>query len=562
MAGLERKMIVGRYLALIPALALTLGLAFALPADARAPQRAAVGAERIDPKLYAAIRQEGLQHSQAMRFATSLADGVGARLMGSPNLRKAYDWAQDQLRDLGMSDVHLEDMGEFGLSWRQDNAWMRMSAPDSMVFVAQAGPWSISSQGVREGEAVAVELTSPADFDRYRGKLAGKIVLLGPMRPVPQPSEPFSVRYSTAALSSGAAVQTQRAYYATRAEHLAARSQDYLFKAERQHFLQSEHVLAVVIPSRDADAGGGTGDLEMDNSEFGGRGWRADERPAFPVMFVAIEDFGRAWRLATTGTAVELQFDIATSEFGEHEHGYNVVADIEGSDPRLSPQTVLVGAHLDSWASGTGATDDGAGVAIALEAVRILRAVGARPRRTMRIVLYGGEEEGLLGSEAYAAEHLGSIPRSTAPDQLALPVSGWRRRTGPMTPGPDYPTFDVAYNLDHGGGRIRAVFAGGNPALAAIYRRWIAPLKDLGVETVFDMKSFPADQSTYTELDLSGVQFLQDPLDYDSRAHHSNMDTVERLSPPDMAQAATVTAIFLINSADRDAQLPRPPARR
>jgi Zn-dependent M28 family amino/carboxypeptidase len=188
--------------------------------------------------------------------------------------------------------------------------------------------------------------------------------------------------------------------------------------------------------------------------------------------------------------------------------------------------------------------------------------VGAQPRRTIRVVLYGGEEEGLLGSEAYAAKHLGQVPRSTDADQLALPVSGWRRRIGPMTPGPEYPAFDVAYNLDHGDGRIRAVFAGGNPALANVYRQWIASLRDLGVQTVFDMKSWPADQSTFSELDLPGVLFLQDPLDYDSRSHHTNMDTVERISPPDIAQAATVTAIFLINSADREAPLPRPAPRQ
>jgi hypothetical protein len=544
------------------ALALTLGLVAASPVGAAAAQRGAASAERVDPKLYAAIRREGLQHSQAMGFVTGLADGIGARLMGSPNLRKAYSWSQDQLRGLGASDVHVEDMGEFGLSWRQDNAWMRMSAPDSMVFIAQAGPWSASSHGVQEGDAVAAEISSAVDFERYRGKLAGKIVLLGPMRPVPQPAAPLSVRYSDKALSSGAAVQAQRDYYATRAEHLAARSREYLFKAERLRFLEAEHVLAVVIPSRDAESGGGTGLLELDNSELGGRVWRAAERPTFPVMFVAIEDFGRAWRLARGGAPVKLQFDIATTDLGEHEHGYNVIGDIKGSDPRLAPQIVLVGAHLDSWASGTGATDDGAGVAIALEAVRILHAVGAQPRRTIRVVLYGGEEEGLLGSEAYAAKHLGQVPRSTDADQLALPVSGWRRRIGPMTPGPEYPAFDVAYNLDHGDGRIRAVFAGGNPALANVYRQWIASLRDLGVQTVFDMKSWPADQSTFSELDLPGVLFLQDPLDYDSRSHHTNMDTVERISPPDIAQAATVTAIFLINSADREAPLPRPAPRQ
>ena len=514
-------------------------------------------AQAPDPRLYAAIREEGLNHSQVMGFATSLADGVGGRLMGSPNMRRACDWSQAELTRLGLSNVHLEPIGTFGLNWRQKLAWVRMSAPDSMMFVAQAAPWSVATKGPIEGEVVAVALDNDADLTRLRGALAGKIVLLGPLRPTSPPGQLFT-RYTDDEVLDGAAAQAVTAYYKTVGERRVRQAQEALFKARRNAFLAAEGVRAVILPSRETDAGGGSGILAIDGSELGGRPWIAAERPPFPIAYVAIEDFGRAWRLARSGAAVRLQLDIQTEE-AEAEPGYNVVADLPGSDPALAPRIVLVGAHLDSWAAGTGAVDNGAGVAATLEAVRILKALSLKPRRTIRVVLYGGEEEGLLGSEAYARQHLGHIPRSTAPDQLALAVEGRRQKVGPLQTQPGYDDFTVAYNLDGGSGRIRAVFAGGNPALAATYRQWIAPLKDLGVLAVYDGPHWPADQSTFTEIGLPGVSFLQDPLDYDSRAHHTNLDTLERISPQDLAQAATVLAIFLINSADADARLPRPP---
>lgn len=514
-------------------------------------------AQAPDPRLYAAIREEGLNHSQVMGFATSLADGVGGRLMGSPNMRRAYDWSQAELTRLGLSNVHLEPIGTFGLNWRQKLAWVRMSAPDSMMFVAQAAPWSVATRGPIEGEAVAVALDNDADLIRLRGALAGKIVLLGPLRPTSPPGQLFT-RYTDDEVLDGAAAQAVTAYYKTVGERRARQAQEALFKARRDAFLAAEGVRAVILPSRETDAGGGSGILAIDGSELGGRPWIAAERPPFPIAYVAIEDFGRAWRLARSGAAVRLQLDIQTEE-AEAEPGYNVVADLPGSDPALAPRIVLVGAHLDSWAAGTGAVDNGAGVAATLEAVRILKALSLKPRRTIRVVLYGGEEEGLLGSEAYARQHLGHIPRSTAPDQMALAVEGRRQKVGPLQTQPGYADFSAAYNLDGGSGRIRAVFAGGNPALAATYRQWIAPLKDLGVLAVYDGPHWPADQSTFTEIGLPGVSFLQDPLDYDSRAHHTNLDTLERISPQDLAQAATVLAIFLINSANADARLPRPP---
>lgn len=518
-------------------------LAFARPALAGATP---------DVALYQAIREEGLKRGQVMTYAAGLADGVGARLMGSPNMRRAYDWSLARLRELGLSDPRLEPIGPFGLSWRQVRAWARMTAPDGALFVALAGSWSVATNGVIEAEVVAVQLATDEDLQREAGRLRGKIVLLNPPPAVASGTEAPIVRYTDEQVVRGEAAEAVRAYYSTVTERRARQGREGLFKARRNAFLAAEGVRAVIL-----SGGAEPGVMAVDGSELGGRPWLVAERPTFPVLHIASEAYGRCWRLARGGTSVRLQMEIVTEEGDPAEPGYNVVAELPGADPKLEAQVVLMGAHLDSWAMGTGAADDGAGVAATLEAIRVLRALKLKPRRTIRVVLYGGEEQGLYGSEAYARQRLGHVPRSTAPEQMALPVEGRRAKVGPLQKGPEYEDFSVAFNLDGGSGRIRGVFTGGNPALAELYRGWIAPLKDLGVLAVYDGPHWPADQSTFTEIGLPGISFLQDPLDYDSRAHHTNLDTLERLSPEDLAQCATVLAIFLLNSANADARAPR-----
>lgn len=507
----------------------------------------------LDLGLYQAIREEGLGRSQVMTYAAGLADGIGARLMGSPNMRRAYDWSLARLRELGMSDPRLEPIGPFGLSWRQVRAWARITAPDGAPFIAQAGPWSVATNGVIEAEVVAVRLDTDEDLAREKGRLADKIVLLGPPKAAPAPG-PAVVRYTDEQVIKGDAAEAVRAYYRTVAERRVRQGREGLFKARRNVFLADEGVRAVVVDA----SGGEPGVLTIDGAELGGRPWLATERPSFPVLYAAGEAFGRCWRLTRAGTRVRLQMEIVTEEGDPNEPGYNVVAELPGSDPARRAKIVLAGAHIDSWAAGTGAADNGAGVAATLEAVRILRAVNLKPRRTIRVVLYGGEEQGLYGSEAYARQRLGYIPRSTAPEQMALPVEGRRAKIGLLRKGAEYDDLTVAFNLDGGSGRIRGVFIGGDPILADRYRNWIAPLKDLGVLAVYDGPHWPADQSTFTEIGLPGISFLQDPLDYDSRAHHTNLDTLERLAPDDLAQAATVLAIFLANSANHDPRGPKP----
>ncbi len=370
-------------------------------------------------------------------------------------------------------------------------------------------------------------------------------MLLGPLRPVPPVTEPLWRTWSDDDLASGKAAEPAKLFhqqFEARSEKREARA---AAAARKGAFLAAEQVLAVVTVSPNNDLGnGGAGNIIVGTSAVSAKGWTSDTRPPFPVLVASVESFGRAWRLAKAGTPVTLRFDVDTTTFSEHEHGYNVVAEIPGSDPKLKAQVVMLGAHLDSWSAGTGAVDNGAGVATVLDVVRILRAVEAKPRRTIRVVLFCAEEQGLVGSKAYVATHFG-YSTAMKPPRLGEIVAAADLKTLPA-----YEGLSAYYNMDHGPGRIRGVFAGGNAEMGGIFAEWIKPLGDLGVGTVVAHRYYAADQSSFEQVGLPGVSFLQDGLDYDTRAHHSNLDTLERVSPGDLAQVATVMAIFVLKTAD------------
>jgi Zn-dependent M28 family amino/carboxypeptidase len=277
-----------------------------------------------------------------------------------------------------------------------------------------------------------------------------------------------------------------------------------------------------------------------------------------PVVVMAIENYGRISRLLAHNVPVKVEMNVDVKFTGDHEHGYDTVAEIPGTDPALKDQVVMLGGHLDSWASGTGATDNGAGTIVAMEAVRILKALNIQPRRTIRIALWSGEEEGLFGSRGYVKNHYGSFPLSTDPDQVKLPEY-IRKAAGPIETKPEWKDLDVYFNVDNGSGRIRGIYLQGNAAAAPIFAQWIAPLKDLAVTTITMANTGGTDHLSYDAVGLPGFQFIQDSLDYESRTHHSNQDVYERLQPGDLAQIATVEAIFVYNAAMRDAMFPRKP---
>ena len=512
--------------------------------------------ESLDYTMYQRIRDEGLSHSHVMEFASALMDGIGPRLTGSPNVKRANDWTRDQLAAMGCSNAHLEDWGEFGMGWQQLNAWTRMASPDTAVFITQAAPWSPSSNGAVNGQAIWMDVKEEKDLANYKGKLAGKVVLLGDMREVKPIEKPLFQRMDDKDLAK----VVEYPLTSERPDYLQEIAKRGGLREKTVQLLTSEHALAVVLPSRDSRDGGGSGGTIFDDSSRG-LGWfiyQREHAQPLPVVIMAIENYGRVYRLLKANVPVTIELNVDVKFTGDHEHGFDTIAEIPGTDPKLKDEIVMLGGHLDSWAAATGATDNGAGTVVAMEVMRIFNALQIKPRRTIRVGLWTGEEEGEFGSLNYVRQHFGVVPLSTAPDQLKLPE--WMRKpAGPIQLKPDQQKISGYFNLDNGTGKILGVYLEQNAAVAPIFTQWIEPLKDLGVTAITMRGTEGTDHESFDAVGIPGFQFVQDKLDYSSRTHHSNMDTYERLQPGDLAQAATVEAIFVYNTAMRDQMLPRKP---
>jgi carboxypeptidase Q len=513
--------------------------------------------ENLDFTMYQRVRDEGLGHSHVMEYASALMDGIGPRLTGSPNLKRANEWTRDRFTAMGCSNAHLEDWGEFGMGWRQLNTWARMTSPDNAVFIAQALPWSPSSKGPVSGRAVWVDAKEDKDLDKYKGKLAGKIVFFGEMREVKPVDKPLFERKDDADLK-------KINEYPVHHEDFDKEFQEFVKKLEFREkvgqFLVAEHALAVVVPSRDGRNGGGSGGTIFDDGGSG-MGWftyKREHAEPLPAFVMAIENYGRVYRLVKANVPVTIEMNTESEFTGDHEHGFDTIAEIPGTDPKLKDEVVMVGGHLDSWASGTGATDNGAGTVVAMEVMRILNALHVQPRRTIRVGLWTGEEQGEFGSYGYVKQHFGFVPLSTAPDQVKLPEF-LRKPAGPVQLKPEQQKISGYFNVDNGSGKIRGVYLQENASVAPIFQQWIAPLNDLGVTTLTMRNTGGTDHEAFDSVGIPGFQFIQDQLDYGSRTHHSNMDVYERLQPDDLAQAAVVETIFVYNTAMRDQMLPRKP---
>jgi len=517
--------------------------------------------ETLDLNMYQRIRDEGLNHSHVMEFASALMDGIGPRLTGSPNLAKANAWTRDTLTKIGLENAHLEDWGEFGLGWQQINTWAHMVTPDTAVLIVQATPWSPATAGPVTGDVVFVTIQDEKDFDKYKGTLAGKVVLFGAMRDVPNVDKPLFERYTDKELEDIAQIEVSGNAGGLSPEmqaRMRTRMERFRLIDRIAQFFYDEKVAAVIEPSRDGKNGGGSGGTLFDDNgaTLGRTPYVAEHRVKIPVVVAAIESYGRLYRLTQAHAPVSVEINVDTKFTGEHEHGYDTVAEIPGTDPKLKEQVVMLGGHLDSWIGGTGATDNGAGTVVAMEAVRILKALDVKPRRTIRIALWTGEEQGIFGSKGYCTIHFGSAKLSTAPDQVMLPEF-MRRAAGPLEVKPEQKLISAYFNVDNGTGKIRGVYTQGNAAIAPIFAQWIAPLKDLGVTTITNQNTGGTDHLSFDAVGIPGFQFIQDMLDYEARTHHSNEDVMERMQPADLKQIATVEAIFVYNAAQRDQMLPR-----
>ena len=517
--------------------------------------------ENIDLAMYQRIRDEGLQHGKVMEFGGALADGIGPRLTGSPNMAKANAWTRDTLTAIGLSNAHLEDWGEFGMGWQQVNTWARMVSPDPEPLWMQAAPWSPATNGPVSGEVVYIDPAN-VNADRLKGTLGGKIVLLGAMRPTPDITEPLFHRYTDEELKAmesatgngGRGVPAGQTREQLQAERLRQAAQ----RAAILKVILAENPAAIITPSRDGGDGGGTGIIFDDNGANLVRNAQVAENAVkVPNAVMMVEHYNRLARMVQNHVPVTVEVNIEAKVTGEHEHGFDTVAEIPGTDPELKDQVVMVGGHLDSWISGTGATDNGAGSIVAMEAVRILKALDLHPRRTIRIALWSGEEEGLFGSQGYVRLHFGTFAAPATADAAGTP--GFMGRHGALTTTAEWDKLDAYYNLDNGTGKVRGVYTQGNVAIAPIFAQWIAPLADLGVTTITNRNTGGTDHLSFDAVGLPGFQFIQDPMDYETRVHHSDMDTYDRLHQADLEQAAIVEAIFLWNTSQRDAMMPRKP---
>ncbi|MES2390203.1 MAG: M20/M25/M40 family metallo-hydrolase [Acidobacteriota bacterium] len=518
-------------------------------------------AQQPDLAMYGRIRTEGFSHSRVMDYASALFDDIGPRLTGSPNLARANAWTRDQFTAMGAANSHLESWGDFGMGWRQISTTVDLASPDTAVFIAQATPWSPATPGLIHADVIAVpSFAKPEDFAAWKGKLKGKVILYGKAPAIKPDPKPLLEHYDPKDLDSIASYPPSLDFREQHIDNLTpdqwSKAFKYInFKEQITRFFHEQGAVAILVSSYAGDGG----IMRDDNNEaFGQRVFMPDHKQPVPSAVIANEAFGRISRLLDHNVPVAVAVNINTQFTGDHEQGWNTIAEIPGTDPAFAGQYVLAGGHLDSWIAGTGATDDGAGVIIAMEAMRILTTLHVHPRRTIRVALWSGEEETEGGSMGYVDQHIASVGLSTTPDQMEVPAF-LRERTGVVTPKADYDKLTAYFNIDNGGGKLLGIYAEDNTAIASTFEQWIAPLKDLGVTTVTLRPSGSSDQDAFEAAGIPAFQFIQDPRDYETRSAHTNQDTYERLSPDDLKQAAVVEAIFLYNAAMSDTQLPRKP---
>jgi carboxypeptidase Q len=499
--------------------------------------------ERIDYDMVTRIRQEGFRDSKVMEIASGIVDGIGARLTGSPNMKKANEWTRDKLAEWGLANAHLESWGPFGRGWSYQSVSVRMTSPDVAELLALPKAWSPGTNGPVRGKVVLAKLTAVEDLEKQRGKLAGRIVLTDEMRDVKPQEKAALERYDDKALEELWEYGAPALRSPFTPEEFRRRRE---FRRALNKFLEEEKPLAVIDPGA---LDGGTFRVQQSGS------YKKGEPIGVPSLVMSIEHYGRIARLLAQKKDVELELDVRTRFYDDDPMSYNTVAEIPGTNK--SGELVMLGGHLDSWHGGTGATDNAAGVAVAMEAVRILEALGAKPRRTIRIALWSGEEEGLLGSEAYVMQHFATRPMPADPKEKEN--FSLRRATGPLTVKPEHAKLAAYFNVDNGTGKIRGIYAQENAAVVPIFEKWLEPLKDLGATTVTMRNTRGTDHESFDAVGLPGFQFVQDKIEYDTRTHHTNQDVYERLQPDDLMQASVVLATFVWQAAMRDQKLPRKP---
>ena len=527
------------------------------------------------------IKDEGMNRSQVMQTLSYLSDVIGPRLTASPGMKRANEWTRDQLTKWGLQNAHLEAWGPFGRGWTLKRFSAQVTEPLDIPLIAYPKAWSPGLASPLTADVVYVDARTEADLEKFKGKLNGKIVLTAPMREVPAHFEAPGTRLNEKDLLTLADAPEPRpgGNRGNFAANPTFRAQ-FEFAAAKLRFFQTEGAALLIDPSR-----GDGGTLFVQSAQVPSpprdpnatgpalRGTPPYDKSApkvTPQLVLAVEHYNRIARMLQAGEPVKMTVDLSVAWQDADLMGYNTVAEIPGTD--LKDEIVMLGGHMDSWHSGTGATDNGAGVSVAMEAVRIIQALGLKPRRTIRIALWSGEEQGLLGSRAYVAEHFGTLQ---TPTTSAAPATGGGNTnamgggagngnvTGAAPAGPvlvkkaEYDRLSGYFNLDNGTGKVRGVYLQGNESVRSLFRQWLMPFRDMGAATLSISNTGGTDHLSFDGIGLPGFQFIQDEIEYDTRTHHSNQDVFDRIQGDDMKQAATIMAAFVYQTAMRDEKLPR-----
>jgi hypothetical protein len=520
--------------------------------------------ERVDLTAMAKIREEGLQRSQVMQTASYLTDVFGPRLTNSPNIRAAAQWTMKKMTEWGLTNVKLESWGPFGRGWSNERTYAGMVKPYPLPLIAYPRAWTPGTNGTVSGDVVLAVINTPEDLENCRGKLGGKFVMTTAASNLPAQFQPSGSRFTDEQLAQmanppqrgrggrggqGGGARGDGAAPARLPGQLCggtfpppqaprgrgAQQQQQAFVNQRNRFYIEEGVLALVSTGQPArGAAGGTVFVQ-------GGGNRGVKDPPVPAQVaLAAEHYGILMRNVEKGLPVTLEMNIENKFHDDDLNSFNVVGEIPGTDK--ADEVVMVGAHFDSWHTGTGATDNAAGSAVMMEVMRILKTTGLPLRRTVRIALWTGEEQGLFGSQAYVRDHFANR------DTMALK--------------PDHAKMSVYFNVDNGTGQIRGVYIEGNESARPVFEAWMQPFRDFGMTTLSPRGTGGTDHTNFDAVGLPGFQFIQDDIEYDTRTHHSNMDVYERLQSKDLMQNAVIVASFVYNAATREALFPRKPLPR
>lgn len=494
--------------------------------------------EEINQEVNKIIRKHGLEESQVMEIASWMTDVHGPRLTGSPQLDKATEWAVQQLKDWGYQNVHTDEWGPFGRGWELEHFEMHCSAPNYFPIIAYPKAWTPSTDGLVEGEVIYLDAGTEEELETYRGKLKGKFVMIDTLRKVKEWFEGNAKRMTPEDLlaKANAGAPTPRVF---RNYPRSGRS----FVRALRAFLYEEKPAALLDRSYKGDLG--TVFVSGARAKEGSA--RDEGAEVLPQVTVSVEHYNRIFRLLAKGISVSIKMEIKASFHNEDGMEHNIIAEIPGTD--LKDEVVMFGAHFDSWHTSTGATDNAAGSSVMMEAARILmetlKESGIKPRRTLRIALWTGEEQGLLGSRAYVKKNFAET------DRLGNLLNVKEEQS----------KISAYYNLDNGTGKIRGVYLQGNHAVAPIFRAWLDEFEDLEATTLTLSNTGGTDHRSFDAVGIPGFQYIQDPISYWGKTHHSNMDNWDHLVAEDLMQAATIVASFVFHTSQRDEMLPRKPKK-